>query len=149
VTGTQEPAPREVPEDLEDLDPGLAQERASLAWRRTAVSFTVVSLGVLKFAPLAGAPLLLMATGMWAVGRTGLRGLGTKAQRRAIGTIALATALTAIIALVVALLGGGRTMESMSSHGQTGGRHRVDSQPRAPGGGRSFDNLSATRSPPT
>lgn len=112
MTGMDRPPFRQVPEDLEDLDPGLARERGSLAWRRTAVSFTAVSLAVLKFTPLAGAPLLLMAVSMWALGsahmRTGLRSLRGTAQRRAIGAIALATAVTAVIALIVALLGSGR-----------------------------------------
>lgn len=106
-------SPRQVPDDLEDLGPGLARERSSLAWRRTAVSFTAVSLAVVKFAPLAGVPLLLMAISIWALGsahtRAGLRGLRGKAQRRTIGAIALGTMLTAIIALLVALLSGGQT----------------------------------------
>jgi uncharacterized membrane protein YidH (DUF202 family) len=41
------------PNDLEDLQPGLARERTELAWTRTAVSFAAVGVAILKTNPPA------------------------------------------------------------------------------------------------
>ena len=58
-----------LPEDPEDLSPGTAAERTRLAWERTAITFGVVGLAMLRDEPVAGlivlavAPRLAAATG--------------------------------------------------------------------------------------
>lgn len=114
MTGRKGAEPAEAPEELEDLDPGLARERTQLAWRRTAISFAAITAAVLKADPVAGLPLAVMTVGVWTVAqrqaaRRPGRGTGSGARTRAVRLIALTTGLTALIALAVALLAGGRT----------------------------------------
>lgn len=110
MTGPAGSPHRAVPEDVEDLDPGLARERTWLAWRRTAISLTAVNVAVLKISPIDGAPLLVMTLGIWVAGRRhaaiGLRSDGTRTRRSAVRVTALTIVLTALAALLVALLQG-------------------------------------------
>ena len=56
-------------DDPEDLDPGLARERTSLAWTRTAIAFAAVGAGALRTEPITGLIVLAMAPVVWALGR--------------------------------------------------------------------------------
>ena len=58
----------EVPEDIEDADPGLARERTKLAWTRSSVSFAAIGVLILKTRPLIGAPLLVLSAVIWSIG---------------------------------------------------------------------------------
>jgi len=58
-----------VPEELEDLDPGLAAERTTLAWARTAIAFGAVGGAMLRKEPVAGLIVLAMTPLIWALGR--------------------------------------------------------------------------------
>ncbi len=42
------------PEDMEDIDPGLARERTVLAWSRTGLSFLALGGILVRVDPLAG-----------------------------------------------------------------------------------------------
>jgi uncharacterized membrane protein YidH (DUF202 family) len=55
--------------DPEDRDPGLARERTSLAWTRTAISFAAVGGAVLKTHPLPGLVIMAAAPAIWHVAR--------------------------------------------------------------------------------
>jgi uncharacterized membrane protein YidH (DUF202 family) len=100
------PAPPRVPaqpgpsrDDLEDLDPGLARERTSLAWTRTAISFAAVAGVVLKKDIAPGLVIMAAALVIWR--------LGHLAHHRP-GRLKLVTATIVAIALValgVALTG--------------------------------------------
>jgi uncharacterized membrane protein YidH (DUF202 family) len=84
------------PGDPEDRDPGLARERTSLAWTRTAISFAAVGGAVLKTHLVPGLVIMATAPAIWH--------LGHLAQRRgdqlklvtaaivAVGMLALAVA---------------------------------------------------------
>ena len=83
--------------DHEDADPGLARERTSLAWTRTAISFAAVGGVVLKKDIFAGLVILVTAPAIWQVGRL--------AYHRP-GRLRLVTATivaVAVVALIVAL----------------------------------------------
>jgi uncharacterized membrane protein YidH (DUF202 family) len=56
-----------------DLDPGLARERTSLAWTRTAISFAAVGGVVLKRELIPGLILLCLAPAIWELGRLAYR----------------------------------------------------------------------------
>jgi uncharacterized membrane protein YidH (DUF202 family) len=60
--------PGDEPDDPEDRDPGLAQERTSLAWTRTAISFAVVGGVVLKNHLLPGLLILCASPAVWHIG---------------------------------------------------------------------------------
>ena len=53
----------------EDVDPGLARVRTSLAWTRTALSFAAVGGVVLKKDVVAGLVILAAAPVIWRLGR--------------------------------------------------------------------------------
>jgi uncharacterized membrane protein YidH (DUF202 family) len=57
------------PDDPEDRDPGLARERTSLAWVRTALSFGAVGGVVLKKDIIAGLIILCAVPVVWNIGR--------------------------------------------------------------------------------
>ncbi|MFD4975551.1 DUF202 domain-containing protein [Streptomyces sp. NPDC058424] len=107
MSGSERSPRPTVAEDLEDLDPGLAQERTWLAWRRTAISLTAVSAAVLKISPIDGALLPVMTLAVWVTGRghvaTGSRSSDTNARRPAVRLTASTIVLTALAALIVAL----------------------------------------------
>jgi uncharacterized membrane protein YidH (DUF202 family) len=88
-----------APDDPEDRDPGLARERTSLAWTRTAISFAALGGVVLKVSVAYGLVVLAMAAVAWRIGRM---------QRPGAHRLWLITALIVIMATVslVVALGG-------------------------------------------
>jgi uncharacterized membrane protein YidH (DUF202 family) len=61
--------PVAIPEEMEDLDPGLAAERTTLAWARTAIAFAAVGGAMLRQEPVAGLIVLAMTPLIWTLGR--------------------------------------------------------------------------------
>ena len=83
--------------DEEDAGPGLARERTSLAWTRTAISFAAVGGVMLKENVVPGLIILATALVIWRIGRL---------DYRHHGRLKLVTATivgVALVALVVAL----------------------------------------------
>jgi len=100
----------EVPEDIEDADPGLARERTKLAWTRSSVSFAAIGVLILKTRPLVGAPLLILSAVIWSIGLVRRRpGLAGVAPKRVL-FVAICVLVIAAAALVLALT-------AHSSHG--------------------------------
>jgi uncharacterized membrane protein YidH (DUF202 family) len=79
-------------------DPGLARERTSLAWTRTAISFAAVGGVVLKREIIPGLILLAVAPAIWQLGR-----LAYRRQDRLILLTASIVAV-AVVAMVISLL---------------------------------------------
>lgn len=86
------------------LDPGLARERTSLAWTRSAIAFAAIGAGITKTRPLVGAPLLVFSAVIYVIGRSrrtpDLAGL---APRRVL-TVAISVTVVAVAALIIALI---------------------------------------------
>jgi len=79
------------PPDYEDVDPGLARIRTSLAWTRTALSFAAVGAVVLRKDIIAGLLILAAAPAIWRLGRL---------DHHVPGRIRLVTATIVAVALV-------------------------------------------------
>jgi uncharacterized membrane protein YidH (DUF202 family) len=95
-------------EDMEDMDRGTARERTELAWVRTALAFAALGGAVLKVKPVLGIPVLAMSAVVWAVGRFARHTAGKgRGARGPLLLITTAVILVSLVALVVALLGGG------------------------------------------
>jgi uncharacterized membrane protein YidH (DUF202 family) len=91
------------PPDGRPPDPGLARERTSLAWTRSAIAFAAIGAAITKTRPLVGAPLLAFSAVIWIIGRSrrtpGLAGLGPKR----VLTVAISVTVVALAALIIAL----------------------------------------------
>ena len=84
--------------DHEDADPGLARERTSLAWTRTALSFAAVGGVMLKENVVPGLVILAASLVIWRLGRLDYHHPGrlklVTATIVAVAVVALAVALT-------------------------------------------------------
>ena len=84
--------------DYDDRDPGLARERTSLAWTRTAISFAAVGGVVLKKDVAAGLTIIVLAPAIWQVGRLAYHLPG---RLRIVTATIVAVALVALVVSVV------------------------------------------------
>jgi uncharacterized membrane protein YidH (DUF202 family) len=108
MTGQDRP-PSGQGDDPEERDPGLARERTSLAWLRTAISFAALGGTVLKANILTGAIIIAMAPVVWQLGRVS-RSRSGPAELPRVGatrlfTIAVAIVVVSLLALGVAIFG--------------------------------------------
>ena len=106
-----EPAAGRPPQDddPEERDPGLARERTSLAWTRTAISFAALGGVVLKSNVITGLIILAIAPLVWELGRMSRIGSPDK-NLPAVGAtrirvITASIVAVALLSLLVALLG--------------------------------------------
>jgi uncharacterized membrane protein YidH (DUF202 family) len=105
----QVPAAGQPGDDPEERDPGLARERTSLAWLRTAISFAALGGTMLKANILTGAIIIAVAPVVWQLGRVS-RSRSGPAELPRVGatrlfTIAVAIVIVSLLALGVAILG--------------------------------------------
>jgi uncharacterized membrane protein YidH (DUF202 family) len=91
--------PGPSPDDPEESDPGLARERTSLAWTRTAISFAALGGAVLKVSVAFGLVILAMAALVWRLGQVQRPG----AQRLWLTTVIIVA--VAMLSLAIALAG--------------------------------------------
>ena len=85
------------PPDYEDVDPGLARVRTSLAWTRTALSFAAVGGVMLKENVVPGLVILATALVIWRLGRLDYHHPGR------LKLVTATIVAVAVVALVVAL----------------------------------------------
>ncbi|MGH3210058.1 MAG: DUF202 domain-containing protein [Trebonia sp.] len=98
--------PGRAADDQEERDAGLARERTSLAWTRTAISFGAVGGAVLKANVITGLIILAMAPVVWQLGRVS-RGGASQSGARGAGLPVLSAArlfLITVSIIVVALI---------------------------------------------
>jgi uncharacterized membrane protein YidH (DUF202 family) len=93
----------------EERDPGLARERTSLSWTRTAISFAALGGVVLKENVITGLIILAIAPIVWELGRVS-RGSGPRAGFRPAGAtrlflISVAIVAMALLSLLIAIFG--------------------------------------------
>jgi len=108
------PPSRPPGDDPEERDPGLARERTSLAWLRTALSFAALGGVVLKVNLLTGLLVLAVAPVVWQLGRVSRGDVpGSAAPGSALPAvgatrlffIALSVVAVALLSLVIAIFG--------------------------------------------
>jgi uncharacterized membrane protein YidH (DUF202 family) len=96
-------------DDPEESDTGLAHERTSLAWTRTAISFGAVGGAVLKDNGATGLIILAIAPVIWQLGRASRVGAAGTAQPAVSATrlflITVAIIAVSLICLAVAIFG--------------------------------------------
>src|SRR5262249_42004547 len=81
--------------------PGLAGERADLAWTRTAIAFAALGAAILKYRPVVGLPLLVLSAVVWRLGRLpGTAGAADVRDRRLL-LITVTTVGVSVVALVL------------------------------------------------
>jgi uncharacterized membrane protein YidH (DUF202 family) len=94
--------------------PGLAQERTSLAWTRTAIAFAALGGVVLKTNVITGLIILAIAPVIWQLGRVTRRDAAKAGDRVTAMPVAGATRLfiiavtiaaVALLCLIVAIFG--------------------------------------------
>ena len=96
-----------LPEDPEDLAPGAAAERTRLAWERTAITFGVVGLVMLRDEPVAGLIVLAITPLIWALAHYVSAVAPPQTRSRRLLLVAVAVTGVAVVATVAALLGHG------------------------------------------
>ena len=92
--------------------PGVARERTGLAWQRSALAFGGLAAVVLGVAARRDAPgllvpiaaLLAVAATVWRQGRRTYGRSEVAAQPRPLALLAVATALAALVAVIVVLI---------------------------------------------
>ncbi len=96
-------------DDPEERDPGLARERTSLAWTRTAISFAALGGTMLKVDVVSGLVILAIAPVIWQLGRVA-RSVMPETSLPTVGAtrlfiIAVSIAAVALLCLIIAILG--------------------------------------------
>jgi uncharacterized membrane protein YidH (DUF202 family) len=96
-------------DDPEERDPGLARERTSLAWTRTAISFAALGGTVLRENVITGLIILAVTPVIWQLGRVS-RGRAAATGLPAVGAtrlfiIAASIVAVSLLCLVVAIFG--------------------------------------------
>ena len=96
-------------DDPEERDPGLARERTSLSWTRTAISFGAVGGAVLKENVITGLIILAVTPVVWQLGRVSRgraarTGLVALSATRLFG-ITVAIVAVALLCLAIAIFG--------------------------------------------
>ncbi|MDX6341891.1 MAG: hypothetical protein QOH87_2029 [Trebonia sp.] len=106
MTGPAGPAgpasPGQPGDDPEDRDAGLARERTSLAWTRTAISFGALGGTLLKENVITGLIILAMAPVVWQLGRVS-RGSAARTGPPAVGATS-ATSATRLFLITVSIV---------------------------------------------
>ena len=96
-----------LPDDPEDLDPGLARERTSLAWTRTAIAFAALGAAALRQEPVIGLIVLALAPVIWALGRFASQAVAPARLSRRLLLVTVTITVVSLLALAVAILGHG------------------------------------------
>ena len=96
-----------LPEDPEDLSPGTAAERTRLAWERTAITFGVVGLAMLRDEPVAGLIVLGVTPLIWALAHYVSATAPPQARSRRLLLVTVAVTSVAVVAMAAALFSHG------------------------------------------
>jgi uncharacterized membrane protein YidH (DUF202 family) len=96
-----------LPDDPEDLDPGLARERTNQAWTRTAIAFAAVGVGALRPEPVVGVIVLVLAPVVWALGHFASQVMAPERLSRRLLLVTVTITAVALLALAAALFGHG------------------------------------------
>jgi uncharacterized membrane protein YidH (DUF202 family) len=104
-------------DDPEDADPGLARERTSLAWARTAIAFAAVGGVMLREELIPGLIVLALSPLVWALGHVASRAPRGRPHAGRVLTVTVTVVTVAVLATVVALLAHGPGSTRQLLHG--------------------------------
>jgi uncharacterized membrane protein YidH (DUF202 family) len=96
-----------LPDDPEDVDPGLARERTSLAWARTAIAFAALGVGALRSEPVVGVIVLAIVPLVWALGHFASQAVAPERRSRRLLLVTVTITVVALLALAAAVFGHG------------------------------------------
>ena len=104
------PGPDQAGDDPEERDSGLARERTSLSWTRTAIAFAALGGTVLKVNVATGLVILVIAPLIWQLGRVARGPAGqppamAAASATRLFVITVSIVGVALLCLVIAILG--------------------------------------------
>ena len=94
-------------DDPEDADPGLARERTSLAWARTAIALAAVGGVMLREELIPGLIVLAVSPLVWVLGHVASRAPRGRPHTARVLTVTVTVVSVAVLATIVALLGHG------------------------------------------
>ena len=97
------PDPDQAGDDPEYRDSGLARERTSLSWTRTAIAFAALGGVVLKDNVITGLVILAVAPVIWQLGRVTRGGAPGAGDRLPVVPVVGATRLFIIAATIAAV----------------------------------------------
>ena len=106
-----------LPDDPEDLDPGLARERTRLAWARTSIAFAAVGAAMVKRQVVPGVIVLALAPLVWALGSYASRAVPTEPRPARLLVVTVTITAVAVLAVVIALVGHGPASLHQLLHG--------------------------------
>jgi hypothetical protein len=92
------------PEDPEPFDPGMARERTSLAWTRTAISFAAAGAAIVKTHLVAGLIVLALGVITWSLRKLFPAVISDPAKPRRLLVVTVTVTAVAVVSLVVVLL---------------------------------------------
>jgi uncharacterized membrane protein YidH (DUF202 family) len=90
-------------DDDEERDPGLARERTSLSWTRTAISFAALGGVVLKANVVTGLIILAIVPVIWRLGYVS-RGSAARGDPSGIGPVRMLIITASIVAITLLCL---------------------------------------------
>jgi uncharacterized membrane protein YidH (DUF202 family) len=106
-----------LPDDPEDLDPGLARERTRLSWARTSIAFAAVGAAMLKRQVIPGAIVLALTPLIWALGTFASRAMRLEPRAAQLLAVTVTVTAVAVLAMVIALIGHGPVSLHQLLHG--------------------------------
>lgn len=94
-----------MPPDEGKVRPGLASERTSLAWTRSAIAFLALGAAIVKIRPAVGIPVMAVGVAIWLLGARSPKPGGGALDSRRVLLVTIAVTGLAVVSVVLTLAG--------------------------------------------